>query len=54
VVEQCHSSLTTHHSCHDLALFIDRPIFAAVLSIFITITGGVAALSLPIAQRRPR
>ncbi len=30
--------------------FIDRPIFAAVLSIVITIAGGVAALTLPIAQ----
>src|SRR3977135_3866534 len=29
--------------------FIDRPIFAAVLSIFITLTGGIALLSLPIA-----
>jgi multidrug efflux pump len=33
--------------------FIDRPIFAAVLSIFITLTGGVAVLSLPIAQYPP-
>jgi multidrug efflux pump len=30
--------------------FIDRPIFAAVISILITLVGGVAALSLPIAQ----
>src|SRR5271163_1471206 len=30
--------------------FIDRPIFAAVLSIVITLTGGIAAFSLPIAQ----
>src|ERR1700736_6695478 len=30
--------------------FIDRPIFAAVLSIFITLTGGIALASLPIAQ----
>ncbi len=30
--------------------FIDRPIFAAVLSILITIVGGVALTSLPIAQ----
>src|ERR1700736_1214082 len=30
--------------------FIDRPIFAAVLSIFITLTGGIALLSLPVAQ----
>ncbi len=30
--------------------FIDRPIFAAVLSIVITIAGGVAMLTLPIAQ----
>src|ERR1700756_2436898 len=29
--------------------FIDRPIFAAVLSIFITLTGAIALLSLPIA-----
>src|SRR5438309_854791 len=33
--------------------FIDRPIFAAVLSIFITLTGGIALLSLPIAQYPP-
>jgi hydrophobe/amphiphile efflux-1 (HAE1) family protein len=30
--------------------FIDRPIFASVLSIVITLAGAVAALSLPIAQ----
>ena len=30
--------------------FIDRPIFAAVLSIVITLTGGIALLYLPIAQ----
>lgn len=30
--------------------FIDRPIFAAVLSIIITLAGGVALISLPIAQ----
>ncbi|MBN2578756.1 MAG: multidrug efflux RND transporter permease subunit [Pirellulales bacterium] len=30
--------------------FIDRPIFAAVLSIVLTIAGGVAVLSLPVAQ----
>lgn len=30
--------------------FIDRPIFAAVLSILITIAGMVAAISLPVAQ----
>ncbi|MGO9112414.1 MAG: efflux RND transporter permease subunit [Thermoguttaceae bacterium] len=30
--------------------FIDRPIFATVLSIVITLTGGIALLSLPIAQ----
>src|SRR5216683_2769656 len=33
--------------------FIDRPIFAAVLSIFITLTGMIALLSLPIAQYPP-
>jgi multidrug efflux pump len=33
--------------------FIDRPIFAAVLSIFITLTGAIALLSLPIAQYPP-
>src|SRR5271165_5166565 len=33
--------------------FIDRPIFAAVMSIFITLTGGIALLSLPIAQYPP-
>ena len=30
--------------------FIDRPIFATVLSIVVTLTGGIALLSLPIAQ----
>ncbi|MGB9275767.1 MAG: multidrug efflux RND transporter permease subunit [Terrimicrobiaceae bacterium] len=30
--------------------FIDRPIFASVLSIIITIVGGVALMTLPIAQ----
>ncbi len=30
--------------------FIDRPIFAAVLSIMITLAGGVAVFNLPIAQ----
>ena len=30
--------------------FIDRPIFAAVLSIVITLVGGVAYFSLPVAQ----
>ena len=30
--------------------FIDRPIFASVLSIFITLAGGVAAFHLPLAQ----
>jgi len=30
--------------------FIDRPIFATVLSIVITLTGGIALWSLPIAQ----
>src|SRR5438105_4441602 len=30
--------------------FIDRPIFAAVLSIVITLTGALALLALPIAQ----
>src|SRR6202044_4277916 len=33
--------------------FIDRPIFASVLSIFITLTGGIALFSLPIAQYPP-
>ncbi|MCE9553954.1 MAG: efflux RND transporter permease subunit [Planctomycetes bacterium] len=33
--------------------FIDRPIFASVLSIIITLTGGVALFSLPIAQYPP-
>ena len=33
--------------------FIDRPIFASVLSILITLTGGIALLSLPIAQYPP-
>ena len=30
--------------------FIDRPIFASVLSIVITLTGAIAVRSLPIAQ----
>ncbi|MDG2536910.1 multidrug efflux RND transporter permease subunit [Dyella jiangningensis] len=30
--------------------FIDRPIFASVISIIITVAGGVAMLNLPIAQ----
>ncbi|MBV8381828.1 MAG: efflux RND transporter permease subunit, partial [Planctomycetaceae bacterium] len=30
--------------------FIDRPIFASVLSIVITLAGGIALLALPIAQ----
>ena len=30
--------------------FIDRPIFASVLSIIITLTGAIALFSLPIAQ----
>jgi len=33
--------------------FIDRPVFAAVLSIVITLAGGVAAFNLPIAQYPP-
>src|SRR5437660_10820524 len=33
--------------------FIDRPIFAAVLSIVITLTGAIALLYLPIAQYPP-
>jgi multidrug efflux pump len=33
--------------------FIDRPIFAAVLSILISLTGAVALASLPIAQYPP-
>ena len=30
--------------------FIERPIFASVLSIIITLTGGIAVFNLPIAQ----
>src|SRR5436189_1878096 len=33
--------------------FIERPIFAAVLSIVITLAGAVAALNLPVAQYPP-
>jgi hydrophobe/amphiphile efflux-1 (HAE1) family protein len=33
--------------------FIDRPIFAAVLSIAITLAGGLALLALPVAQYPP-
>jgi len=32
-------------------LFIDRPIFATVLSIFITLIGGVTYFTLPVAHR---
>src|ERR1700682_1917899 len=35
---------------HFSHFFIDRPIFATVLSIFITLIGGVAYFALPIAQ----
>src|SRR2546423_14988729 len=30
--------------------FIDRPIFATVLSVVITLTGGIALFQLPVAQ----
>src|SRR5947207_9384816 len=30
--------------------FIDRPIFASVLSIIVTLAGGIALFSLPVAQ----
>jgi multidrug efflux pump len=30
--------------------FIDRPIFASVLSVFITLAGGIAVFNLPLAQ----
>src|SRR5439155_6858990 len=33
--------------------FIDRPIFATVLSVLITLTGAIALFSLPIAQYPP-
>src|SRR5437588_6813472 len=33
--------------------FIDRPIFATVLSIVITLTGAIALLPLPVAQYPP-
>src|SRR3954454_21596136 len=33
--------------------FIDRPIFASVLSILITLAGAVAAINLPLAQYPP-
>src|SRR6266576_3117985 len=33
--------------------FIDRPIFATVLSIVVVLTGGIALFSLPIAQYPP-
>ena len=33
--------------------FIDRPIFASVLSIVITLAGGLAVYSLPLAQYPP-
>ncbi|HEV3081569.1 MAG TPA: efflux RND transporter permease subunit, partial [Gemmataceae bacterium] len=30
--------------------FIDRPIFATVISVVITLAGGVAVFTLPVAQ----
>src|SRR5258708_20148900 len=30
--------------------FIDRPVFAAVLAVFITLIGGAAYFTLPVAQ----
>src|SRR4051794_28153689 len=30
--------------------FIDRPIFASVLSILVTLAGGIAVFTLPVAQ----
>src|SRR6187455_2519215 len=33
--------------------FIDRPIFAAVLSILVTLAGGLAVWTLPVAQYPP-
>ena len=33
--------------------FIDRPIFAAVVSVFLTIAGALALVTLPIAQYPP-
>src|SRR5438874_9203714 len=33
--------------------FIDRPIFATVLSVVITLTGAIAVFSLPVAQYPP-
>lgn len=30
--------------------FIDRPIFAAVISVIITLAGGIAVMLLPVAQ----
>ena len=33
--------------------FIDRPVFATVLSIVITLIGGIALIFLPIAQYPP-
>ena len=33
--------------------FIDRPIFASVISILITLAGGLAAFTLPISQFPP-
>ena len=33
--------------------FIDRPIFASVISIFVTLTGGIALFGLPISQYPP-
>ncbi len=33
--------------------FINHPIFAAVLSLFVTIVGGVAYFTLPVSQYPP-
>ena len=30
--------------------FIERPIFAAVISVIITLAGGIAVMLLPVAQ----
>ncbi len=32
--------------------FVDRPIFAGVVSIFITLIGGIAYFALPVAHTR--
>ena len=44
------SSATAVAACRMVNFFIDRPVFAAVVSIIITLVGAIAILTLPVAQ----